>query len=330
MQRRRFLRGLAAIGGSTVCVCSNRSTANDEDTRIPARPERLSMKTMGGRQFWGDVHFFRGWRIQENVVTGHFRLLDPADQRHASGSLKTCRESLDRIRKEQTLPSMSGRAVILVHGIIRSSKSFAGMALALNRDGATVVGFDYPSTRVSIPQAAQYLHRVIESLEGITRIDLVVHSMGGLVLRSYLQKHRDPRIRRAVMLGVPNQGAEIADVFRKNSLFKAFYGPAGQQLISDGDALISKLPIPGFEFGIVAGGRGDNRGFNPLLPGDNDSTVTVASARLTGARDFIIRPVMHSFLMSDSGVIDLTRHFLEHGQFDKGREPQPITAEATP
>ena len=36
-------------------------------------------KTLGGRQFWGDVHYFRGWRIQQNVFTKHYRLLDPGD-----------------------------------------------------------------------------------------------------------------------------------------------------------------------------------------------------------------------------------------------------------
>jgi hypothetical protein len=34
---------------------------------------------MGGRQFWSDRLVFGGWRIQENVLTGHSRLLDARD-----------------------------------------------------------------------------------------------------------------------------------------------------------------------------------------------------------------------------------------------------------
>ena len=40
-------------------------------------------------------------------------------------------------------------------------------------------------------------------------------------------------------------------------------GPAGLQLTPD---WVNKLPIPDIEFGIIAGGTGDNRGFNPFLP----------------------------------------------------------------
>ena len=31
----------------------------------------IPVPTLGGRQFWGDVLFYQGWRIQENVFTKH-------------------------------------------------------------------------------------------------------------------------------------------------------------------------------------------------------------------------------------------------------------------
>ena len=89
------------------------------------RVEVDSMKTLGGMQFWGDVSWFRGWRIQQNVLTGHFRLLDKDNFRHASGTLSECRKKLNAAKKELKLPPMKGKVVIVVHGIFRSSKSFA-------------------------------------------------------------------------------------------------------------------------------------------------------------------------------------------------------------
>lgn len=219
---------------------------------------------------------------------------------------------------------MSGHAVILVHGLIRSSRSFDSLARRLQTHNFTIVPFDYPSTRRSIPDAADCLSRVIKSLEGIKSIDLVVHSLGGLVLRYYLRDRCDDRIRRAVLLGVPNHGAQIADRFHKNVFYRMLYGPAGQQLTSEESGLIAGLPAPNFEFGVIAGGRGRVRGFNPLLRGDNDSTVTVRSARLTGAADFMLQPVIHSFLMSDRRCVQAIASFLEYGKFDPDREPQPI------
>ncbi|MEO2031531.1 MAG: alpha/beta fold hydrolase [Planctomycetaceae bacterium] len=281
-------------------------------------------KTLGGRQFWSDVRFFRGWRIQKNVFTSHFRLLNPENHRHTRGSLEECETALSTIREDQQLPAMSGRAVILVHGLIRSARSFDRMAKTLNSEGCTVVRFDYPSTRDSIPASADCLAQVIRSLEGIDTIDLVVHSMGGVILRCYLRDFGDARIRRAVMLGVPNHGAKLADRLHTNPVYRAVYGPAGQQLTSEEEGLIADLPIPDCEFGIIAGGRGAVKGFNPLLNGDNDSTVTVRSARLKGATDFMLQPVIHSFLMSDQRCVTAVDTFLKHGRFDLEREPQPI------
>ena len=309
--------------------------ANDESTGNPVVEEPASSaatapnpatKTMGGRQFWGDVRFFHGWRIQKHILTGHHRLLDPEDHRFESGSLEACTTKLHEIRKTRNLPPMSGRAVILIHGIGRSSKSFSAMSKALREDDYTVIGFDYPSTRLSLPALTKFLDSVLKSLDGIESIDLVCHSMGGLVIRTYLMEHSEPRFRRMVMLGVPNKGARMADRLKSNPLFKAVLGPAGQQLISDKDGLISRLPTPEFEFGVLAGGRSAARGYNPLIPGDNDSTVSISSTRLPGARDFVMFPVIHSFLMTDERCIAATRCFLKSGQFEPDRDPSPIPA----
>ena len=129
----------------------------------------VTFKTFGGRQFWGDVRFFRGWRIQQNVITKHYRLLDSEDRRQAWGTLEQCAQKLEKSKRDLHLAPMSGKAVVLVHGIIRSSKSLNSLKQRLTEEGYTVVGFDYPSTRVTIPESADYLQQVLSSLEGIVR-----------------------------------------------------------------------------------------------------------------------------------------------------------------
>ncbi|MCA9067453.1 MAG: alpha/beta fold hydrolase [Planctomycetaceae bacterium] len=283
----------------------------------------VAMKTLGGMQFWGDVAYCHGWRIQHNTFFKQHRLLDPDNCRHCSGTLEDCQKALDEIKKEKNLPKMSGHAVVLIHGIIRSSKSFTKMAETLKKDGYTVIGFDYPSTQVEITQSAEYLHQLLESLEGVEKISFVVHSMGGLVVRSFLKEHQDDRIQRMVMLGVPNQGANIADMLKNNVFFKLIYGPAGKQLGID-EGFIANLPTPKFEFGVIAGARGDEKGYNPLVPGDDDGTVSVESARLPGAADYAAIQCLHSFIMNHAETIAYTSHFLKTGQFRKAGEKQPI------
>ena len=273
------------------------------------------MKTLGGRQFWADARFFRGWRIQQNRFTGHYRLLDSKDNRQATGSLEKCLARLEELKQSGTFAfpaeKPSGKAAILVHGILRSSKTFALMRPALGKAGYEVVGFDYPSTQIEVGKAADYLHQVIQSLEDVDQVNFVVHSLGGLVVRAYLRTHRDPRISRMVMLGVPNRGAEMADLLRRNLAFRLVFGPAGQQLGTGEAGLSATLPIPDFEFAIVAGARGVEAGFNPLLTGDDDSLVRVESARLEGAADSMTVPVLHSFLPANAQVIEATVRFLD-------------------
>lgn len=320
----RMLLALVLMGTSGLVS----SAFGDEQQRVNSEAQEpdmkhpnIPMKTLGGRQFWGDVLFFHEYHIQRNVFTGHYRLLDGKDVRRAWGSLDECREKLAEIRVEKNLPPMHGKAVILLHGITRSSKHMWHFKEPFEKAGYVVFPMDYPSTRGTIQESTEYLHQVVRSLEGITEINFVVHSMGGLVVRTYLKEHapRDPRIKRLVMIGSPNNGANLANLLSENlnSVFKPIFGPAGQQLVVDPEGYISNLPKPDFEFAVIAGGRGHEKGFNPLIPGDDDGIVSVDSTRLPGAADFLLVSdgvtATHTFLPSNADVIASSVRFVTSG-----------------
>ncbi|SFH69366.1 alpha/beta fold hydrolase [Planctomicrobium piriforme] len=296
-----------------------------------------TVSAMSGRNFkqpWGDVCFFQGYCLQEHVLSKDCRLLDPAGRLCACGTREVCDQELARLKTEKHLAPMSGRAVIFIHGITRTSLSFNTFAEAARLQGLTVVGFDYPSTRCSIVESALYLKRTLASLEGIDRIDLVVHSMGGLLVRTYLQQtgpDRDPRLHRLVMLGVPNRGARMANLMQNNWVFKWTFGPAGQQLVEDANGFVAALPTPDFPFAVIAGARGTPDGWNMLIPGDDDGTVSVESTRLPGAADFMTINALHSTMMWNKEVIDATLRFLNTGALRESGipEPIPLTAETS-
>jgi pimeloyl-ACP methyl ester carboxylesterase len=335
MHRFRLLRLAVLVA---VLFHSGESSAQDstdpDGAGVELMPEgstrwNVPTPTLGGRQMWGDVLYFRGWRIQQNALSKHFRLLDPDDVRQAWGTREECAAALEQIKRDQDLPPMQGRAVVVIHGIIRSSKSFAQLRVKLEERHVTVVGFDYPSTQVPIEESADYLRQMLQSLEGIEQIDLVVHSMGGLVLRTYLRDHRDPRFHRMVMLGVPNLGARMANIVQQNPLYRLIFGPAGQQLIEDPEGYIAGLPTPDFEFAVIGGARGTENGWNPLIPGDDDGTVSVDNTRLPGAADFMTAPVLHSFLMTNEDVVAATCRFLETGCLHEDGICRPIAVVRT-
>ena len=318
---------MAVLG---VTTCGSPVAAKEPSAAVTtSRRSRVNVptKTLGGGQFWGDVRFFRGWRIQQNVLTRHFRLLDPGNVRRAWGSKEDCETALNAVREQRQLAPMSGEAVVLLHGIVRTARSMDRLRKQLEKDGYTVVPFEYPSTRVRIEESAEYLDQVIDSLAGITEIHFVTHSMGGLVVRAWLKSHHDCRIGRMVMLGVPNLGACIADRLKANLVYRVIYGPAGQQLGTDPDGLIAALPTPRFEFAVIAGVAEKPDGYNPLVPGDDDGTVALESTRLPGATDFASVKALHSFLMLQPAVIDYTRRFLREGRLRKEGPRQPILLE---
>ncbi|MBN2217640.1 MAG: hypothetical protein JW719_09730, partial [Pirellulales bacterium] len=300
---------------------SDDASAGDPST---GHNEIIAMPTGGGNQFWADELFFRGWRIQCNVLTDHYRLLDPDNRRHTWGTFDECRAKLDEIRRRDNLPPMKGRAVVVLHGLMRSRRSMAGLCKYLEEKGGfTAVNVSYPSTRRPIGEHARSLARVVENLEGIDEIYFVGHSMGNIVIRHYLGDQIDPatgrprdrRFKRMVMLAPPNQGSELAEALGDNGLFTMIDGKPGQELGIDWAAIKDRLATPPFAFGVIAGGRGDGQGYNPVLPGDDDGVVSVATTRLDGQADFLLLPVLHSFIMKDARAREATLRFLQTGRF---------------
>jgi pimeloyl-ACP methyl ester carboxylesterase len=297
--------------------------------------ESVPVPTMGGRQFWTDELFFHQWHIQRNAITGRCRLLNGNNLRHALGTYEHCRAVLDGIKQQQKLPPMQGKAVVVLHGLARSRKPMTKLCEYLEQGGYTVFNVGYASTRASIADHAKALAKIIENLDGIDQISFVGQSMGNIVIRHYLAdqtdqtagRRPDPRIQRFVMLGPPNHGSIAATSFSDSKLVKTVLGEPSQELGREWVWLESDLVTPQCEFGIIAGGRGDERGFNPMLPGDNDGVVTVASARLAGARDFVLVPVFHSFLPTSRTVMQDTLSFLQNGYFISEDKRQPIAEE---
>ena len=325
--------GLCASGPGQVVEEAEKAEPGPMGT---LRLDKMPMPTMGGKQFWADEFYFHKWRIQRNVFTGHYRLLDEDNWRHAWGTLAECRSALDKIKLQRKLPPMRGKAVLLLHGLADVSSVMEPLAKRLEEQGGyRAFRVVYPSTRESIADHARSLARIIESLEGIEEIHFVGFSMGNIVIRRYLAdqtdpargKRPDPRIKRMVMIGPPNHGSELAADLAGNPIFQAVAGEPGQALGAHWVWEERSLAVPQFEFGILAGGQGNQKGLNPLLPGDDDGVVTVAGTRLAGAADFLVVPGLHPLLPRQSKVQECTLRFLKHGYFLSPERRQPIPAE---
>jgi hypothetical protein len=296
-------------------------------------PPNFPTATLGGSQFWSDELVLGGWRIQQNALTGHYRLLDDKDFRRGWGTYEQCAATLDELRTREKLPVVEGRTLIALHGLFRSRDQMEGIGQHLAEQGNyTLINVGYASTRRSLDDHAQSLARVIDNLKDATEIDFVCHSLGNLVVRRYLGEANqaqpkwkpDPRIKRIVMLGPPNNGARFAKLFKDNKLYAVVAGPSGKQLSESWDEAQKLLAVPQLEFGILAGGKIGQVPTNPLVPGDDDWLVSVEETKLPGARDFRVVPCLHGELMEDHKVRECALCFLKQGCFTTDEARQPL------
>ncbi len=313
----RSLSGV--VHGGSLCVLVVASLIMMGLLSAPGRAENpnLALSTMGGTQLWADEHLRGGWRIQRHAWSGHFRLLDEQNVRHAWGSYANC---LNELMKRKVVVRRNRRLVLLVHGIGRGPATFGDLPDRLRKAGIETRAISYPSTRGSIQDHAAQLERLLQRLDGVDEVSFVTHSMGGIVLRQLLAGDGAWRSKvapgRLVMIAPPNQGSIIAQALQPAWPYKLVYGAAGQQLTPE---KVLKLPAPDIPFGIIAGGLKNSEGYNPLIPGDDDGTVAVDETRLEGAKDFMVLPGLHGFVARSPDVELPVLNFLRSGRFTQVR-----------
>lgn len=274
----------------------------------------IESPTLGGKYVWRDTFLHAGWRIQENILTGHFRLLDPDNVRHAWGTANDVQNTFSTLRRIRQIHPKSSHLVILIHGILPAINPFADMQQRLRDAGFDATMVSYPSTHDTIEVHADGIDKLLNRLHETKTISFVTHSMGGLVLRQLLASsaawQKRISIDRAVMVAPPNQGSAIARTLKDFEPFKLLYGVSGQQLTPEMAQTLPGLNIP---FIVIAGGLGDGAGYNPILEGDDDGTVTVAETRLDGAENFYLVPDTHTAIGDNPRTIKMTIDYLKSG-----------------
>ena len=231
-------------------------------------------------------------------------------------------------RMESPPEDKTGECVILLHGLARGPSSMEPLASHLMKKGYSVVNTGYPSTQYSVARIAEaYIPEMIRQCRGNKhkKIHFVTHSMGGIVVRQYLQNHQLPADSRIVMISPPNRGSELVDVFGGWFFFDWIYGPAGKTLGTGPGSLPNRLAPVDVDVGIITG----RRSFNPaswLIPGADDGRVSVKRAKLEEMKDFLVLSHTHSFIMGSAQVCRQVSHFLEKGRF---KREQPASEKET-
>lgn len=208
--------------------------------------------------------------------------------------------------------------VVLVHGLGRSDWAMWRFAQRLEFVGYRVCRLNYASLGVSVAELLNETTLQIDAcITNAPKVHFVGHSLGGLVIRAYLQTNKhaleNMSLGQVVLIGTPNKGSELADHFSDSWLMN-LAGGISQALVTGTKSLGNNLDAINANVGVIAGTKPftlTNKRFNS----PNDGLVSVASTKLKGMSDFITMEVSHSQMRYSADVAEQTIHFLLNGSF---------------
>jgi len=204
------------------------------------------------------------------------------------------------------------RPVLLIHGYLATRGSLHLLERHLADRGLIVISYPlgFPVNLGDIRDSAGLIARKVESIvaqTGVTEIDVVGHSLGGLVGLYYLKRLGGRhRVRRLIMLGTPAQGTWSALL----GLVTAPLGRASLQLLPGSPFLreLGEMPLP--------------RGADVVSIGAiRDWLAPVATTVLDGVRHIAL-PTGHSGLLVDGEVAKVVADLL--------RDEPPIDGDGPP
>ncbi len=135
--------------------------------------------------------------------------------------------------------------LVMVHGFGADVGSLGFLVRILALDGWTVSPVELDTVSKGVEELAWRLHRFVERVRrktGARRVDLIGHSLGGLVIRYYVQMLDGFRsVDRVVTIGTPHSGGTLASYAIKPLRALGWF-PEGSRGKS-GDQLLPGSPL---------------------------------------------------------------------------------------
>jgi pimeloyl-ACP methyl ester carboxylesterase len=162
----------------------------------------------------------RAAAVEIAIMTGHL-LLYPTGILQESGPQPPDTDAPPRI----PAPGLGYPPVLLLHGFVDNRSVFALLRRSLRRHGwLDVKALNYSPLTCDIRTAAALLGQHVEQIcerTGHSQVDIVGHSLGGLIARYYVQRlGGDIRVRTLVTLGTPHAGTRAAPLLNPHPIVR--------------------------------------------------------------------------------------------------------------
>lgn len=211
--------------------------------------------------------------------------------------------------------------VILVHGFYHDYTNMLVLQEYLSEMGYDTVTVDLPTKFNSLKDCCATFKSQLQKLKlNSSKIHFVGHSMGGLIIRSFLSENKVPNLGKCVLITTPNQGSRLADILSPLMIPAQIFKPL-RALTSTAQDILPPLNSPCPEFGIIAG-KCNQLFWGKLFLSDNsDGRVEVESSKFDLMTDFIILPYHHKAIHFKKDTAQLIDSFLQTGQFERALMP---------
>ncbi len=188
-------------------------------------------------------------------------------------------------RLRDPLAAPSRLPIVLVHGVLCNAGVWIPMARKLAAAGiGPVYALSYGPPLAWIDEFVRQLDgRINTALEATSgsRVMLVTHSMGGLVVRAYLRAYGGAKVARVVTIGAPHHG----------SGFACFVPGACMSQMRPGNDWLAALPAAAVEPPMVS-----------LWSPHDSMVVPQTSSLLAGATNVAFPGIGHNALLRDDAI----------------------------
>lgn len=208
------------------------------------------------------------------------------------------------------------KTVIITHGLLMKSPVMSYISNYFQRKGYNIKLFNYRTTFFDKEQTMRDLELLCKNEKDIYFIG---HSMGGLILREFIQSFPSDNYKSFVTLGTPHNRSRLAEIISKTELNFLLGINHESGLISNLKEYVGKPPL-----GSIAGNK--PKGFlsiyNKLFKknlnlGDNDGTVLVSETQEVNCKDHIVLNVSHSGMLFSLEVVEQIEYFFNNNIFFK-------------
>ena len=192
--------------------------------------------------------------------------------------------------KPLTLKYTQKRPVLLLHGLFHNRAVWFLMKQRLEQCGYTVVTVNLPPFAMVETMARKISETVEEILVtyDAEQVDIVGHSMGGLLARYYIEfMGGDKRVVHCVMLGTPNAGSKLAPFA---------LSPIGRDLMPGSDFLTELNAAP----------LNVNVRYISIFSRHDNLVIPAESAELPGAESIEVEWLGHNSLLFHRETIAAT------------------------